>query len=510
MLRKILDYQLAFTQKGKPLERLYPVVQALDTFLFEAPINTRRAPHVRDAIDVKRWMLTVVYALIPCILMSIWNTGLQSYVYSSGDFKLMDEYLKSAQSFQGYVDFTTLNHRFWLILKEGLSIVLPIILISYAVGGLVEAIYAVVRKHEISEGFLVTGMLYALILPSTIPYWMLAICIAIGNILSKEVFGGVGMNIVNPALACRAFLFFTFPGRMSGDVWVGQNASTVRESLLKMNKEAKTSALDGYSQATPLGKFNISSEIKRIHVDTLATNDLGSHVETFPAIEKQFAKWNELGQHQATLTQLNSEQMKQFITSGINEGGLGLSVGYYEDAYHFSSLNYGLGHNGDLNFFFGDRLGSLGETSVLGCLIGAIFLIWTGVASWRTILGMILGAFATASLFELGAHFLGGDGGAWNPATMGFPAYKHLLLGGFAFGTIFMATDPVSSPSLKLARWIYGALAGVVTIVIRAINPAYPEGVMLAILMANVFAPLIDRIVLKSSLRRRKPQYVNR
>jgi Na+-transporting NADH:ubiquinone oxidoreductase subunit B len=183
---------------------------------------------------------------------------------------------------------------------------------------------------------------------------------------------------------------------------------------------------------------------------------------------------------------------------------LGLSTGNYEDAYHFASLNYGLGHNGDWNFFLGDRLGSMGETSILACLIGAFVLILTRVGSWRTMAGMTLGAFITALLFEMGARLFGLEGGAWNPATFAFPAYKHLLLGGLAFGIIFMATDPVSSPGMKLARWIYGALAGVVTLIIRAINPAYPEGVMLAILMANVFAPLIDYYVAQFSRKRRR------
>jgi Na+-transporting NADH:ubiquinone oxidoreductase subunit B len=495
MLRRLLDYQLSLTEKGKPLHRLRPLVDATDTFLYEAPLNTQRAPHIRDAIDVKRWMLIVVFALLPCILVAIWNTGLQSFVYSSGDYKLMNEYLASANSFSTYFDFAFKDNRYLTILKNGLAALLPIVLISYVVGGLCETLFAIVRKHEITEGFLVTGILYALILPPTIPYWMVAVGVAAGVILGKEVFGGSGMNIVNPALACRAFLFFTFPGKMSGDVWVGTNPTTVRESLLKMNQDAQTTALDGYSQATRLARFNISPEIKRIHVDAIASNDLGSSVGTYPTIEQHFTQWNGAGQHQATLTQLEPSQLQNFVTSPLAEGGLGLSPGNYDDAYHFSSLNYGLGHDSDWNWFFGDKLGCMGETSVLACLIGAFILIWTGVGSWRTMCGMALGAYFTALFFELGSHFFGTQGGAWNPATLGFPAYKHLLLGGLAFGIVFMATDPVSSPSMKLGRWIYGALAGIVTIVIRAINPAYPEGVMLAILMANVFAPLIDYYV---------------
>ena len=497
MLRRILDYQLSLTEKGKILHRFRPLIEATDTFLYEAPINTRKGPHIRDAVDIKRWMIIVVFALIPCILMAIWNTGLQSFVYSSGDYKIMNEYLAGASSLQGYFDFVMKDNRYLSIIWEGLIALLPVIIITYAVGGLCEALFAMVRQHDMTEGFLVTGILYVLILPSTIPYWMVAVGVATGVILGKEVFGGSGMNIVNPALACRAFLFFTFPGRMSGDVWVGTNPTAIRESLLNMNQDAHTTSLDGYSQATRLARYNVTPEIKRIHVDAIASNDLGSKIGTYPAIENQFNQWNEAGQHQATLTQLKPDQLREFVTSPLTEGGLGLSTGNYEDAYHFASLEYGLGHNGDWNFFLGDRLGSMGETSVIACLIGAIILIWTGVGSWRTMAGMTLGAFFTALLFEMGAHFFGPEGGAWNPAVLGFPAYKHLLLGGLAFGIVFMATDPVSSPSMKLARWIYGALAGVVTIVIREINPAYPEGVMLAILMANVFAPLIDYYVIR-------------
>lgn len=495
MLRRILDYQLSLTEKGKPLHRLRPLVEATDTFLYEAPTNSRKGPYIRDAVDIKRWMMIVVFALIPCILMAVWNTGLQSFVYSSGDYKLMNEYLAGANSLSGYFDFAFKDHRYLTIIKQGLIALLPIVVITYAVGGLCEALFAIVRQHDITEGFLVTGILYALILPSSIPYWMVAVGVATGVILSKEVFGGSGMNIVNPALACRAFLFFTFPGKMSGDVWVGTNPTVIRQSLLKMNQEAHTTAFDGYSQATQLGRFNISPEIKRIHVDAIASNDFGSKLGTYPTIEKQFNQWNETNQHHATLSQLQPSQLREFVTSPSSEGGLGLSPGNYEDAYHFAALNYGLGHNGNWNFFLGDKLGCMGETSVLACILGAIFLIWTGVGSWRTMVGMTLGAFLTAFLFQIGSHYFGADGGAWNPATFGFPAYKHLLLGGLAFGIVFMATDPVSSPSMKISRWIYGAFAGLVTIIIRVINPAYPEGVMLAILMANVFAPLIDYYV---------------
>lgn len=502
MLRKFLDYQLSLVEKGKPLHWLQPLVTAGDTFLFEAPINTSKGPHIRDTIDVKRWMMIVVIALIPCILWAIWNTGLQSFVYTSGNSKLITEYLTSSLSFDGYINFAMKDERYLTILKLGLMAVLPLILITYAVGGMWEAIFAIVRGHEISEGFLVTGILYVLILPSTIPYWMAAVGVSVGVIFSKEIFGGVGMNIVNPALACRAFLFFTFPGKMSGDVWVGTNPTVVRKSLIEMNQEAHTSSLDGFSQASNLTKFNVTQEIKRIHVDAIATNDLGSDVGTYHAIEKHFDQWNTLGDHQATLGQLSQDQLRNFVTSPLAEGGLGLSSGYYEDAYHFSALNYGIGHNNDWGFFFGDKIGSIGETSTLACLLGAIYLIYTGVGSWRTMVAMGLGAYFTALLLELLSKNFGVDSGAWNPAQLALPAYKHLLLGGLAFGIVFMATDPVSSPSMPGAKWVYGIFCGLITVIIRVINPAYPEGVMLAILMGNVFAPLFDYYAARSYRKR--------
>jgi Na+-transporting NADH:ubiquinone oxidoreductase subunit B len=502
MLRKFLDFQLSLTDKGKPLEKLRPLITAADTFLYEAPFNTTKGPHIRDAIDVKRWMLLVVVALIPCILMAIWNTGLQSFVYSSGDYRLMNEYLSSATSLDSYFAFAAKDNRYLTILKEGLVAFIPIVIITYAIGGMWEALFAVLRGHEISEGFLVTGILYALILPPTIPYWMAAVGVSAGVVLGKEVFGGSGMNIVNPALACRAFLFFTFPSRMTGNIWAGTNPTTVRESLVKMNQDAQTSTIDGFTQATPLSQFNVSSEIKRIHVDAIASNTLGDQVNNIETVRNHFDKWNAAGDHHANLGELTQEQLRGFITSPITEGGLGLSSGYYEDAYAFSSLQYGVGHNNDWNFFLGDRLGSMGETSVLACLLGAFFLIYTGIGSWRTMLSMGLGAYLCALLFELGSKFFGVDHGAWNPAALGFPAYKHLILGGFALGAVFMATDPVSSPSISSAKWIYGLFCGIVTIIIRGINPAYPEGVMLAILIGNTFAPLFDYYAAKSYRKR--------
>lgn len=503
MLRKLLDFQLSLVEKGKPLHKLRPLVTAGDTFLYEAPINTSKGPHIRDAVDVKRWMLIVVIALIPCILAAIWNAGVQNLVYTSGDYKLMNEFITASSSWDSYWAFVAKEDRYLTILKLGSMAFFPLLFISYAVGGMWEALFAIVRGHEISEGFLVTGILYVLVLPTTIPYWMAAVGVSAGVVLGKEIFGGSGMNIVNPALACRAFLFFTFPGKMSGEIWVGTNPTSVRESLVRMNQEAHTSSIDGYTQATKLAQFNVSQEIKRIHVDAIATNNLGKDVGTYDTIQHHFDKWNATTNQHATLGQLSQDQLRSFVTTPQIDGGLGLSPGYYEDAYRFSSLNYGLGDNHDWGFFLGNKLGCLGETSVLACLLGAFYLIYTGVGSWRTMVAMGLGAYICALLFEWGSKSFGVDGGSWNPAQYAFPAYKHLLLGGLAFGLVFMATDPVSSPSMNSAKWMYGIFCGVIAIVIRGVNPAYPEGVMLAILMGNVFAPLFDYYAAQNFRKRR-------
>lgn len=508
MLRKLLEYKLSFFEKGKPLHPLRPFVSAADAFFYEAAENTRKGPHIRDAIDLKRWMIMVVLALLPCVFMAIWNTGLQKFVYASGDYKLMSEYLDASVSFGSYVDFALKENRFLTIFQLGAMAFFPVMIISYAVGGIWEGIFACARRHEIAEGFLVTGLLYPLVLPPTIPYWMVAVGVSAGVILSKELFGGTGMNIINPALACRAFLFFTFPNKMSGDVWVGTNPTVVAKSLFKMNQDTAGSGLDGFTQATPLGIYNITEEVKRIHVDAIASNTVGSNVGTFEVLKQKFAKWSTMGGHDGVLGFLTPEQTKSFVTSSVTSGGLGLAPENYQAAYEFSSLQYGVGHLSDAHFFFGDLLGSMGETSVLACLLGALFLIYVGVGSWRTMVAVVVGAFATALLFQLGAENLGLDSGAWNPAKFAFPAYKHLLLGGLAFGLVFMATDPVSSPGMNRAKWIYGLTIGALVIVIRAINPAYPEGTMLAILLGNVFAPLIDHYAVRNYRRVRRVRAV--
>lgn len=505
MLRKLLDYQLSFVEKGKPLHKLRPLISAADTFFYEAPVNTQKqGPHIKDAVDLKRWMSIVVLALVPAILMAIWNTGLQKLVYSSGNYLLMDEFLNASSTFQGYLDFVTKENRYLTIIGYGAMAFFPVMIISYAVGGICEGFFACLRGHEIAEGFLVTGMLYPLVLPPTIPYWMVAVGVAAGVIISKEIFGGTGMNILNVALTSRAFLFFTFPNKMSGDVWVGTNPTTVRESISTMNATANLGAIDGYSQATPLAVYNISDEIKRVHVDAIASNTVGSNVSTVDTIQPLFKQWADTTGQTAQLGNLTAEQLQSFVTSPMASGGLGLAPENYHAAHDFASLQNGFGQFTDSNFFFGNQLGCFGETSTLACLIGAFILIYTGVGSWRTMAGTLLGALVTALLFQLGANFLGADGGAWNSAKFALPAYKHLIMGGFAFGLVFMTTDPVTHPALNGAKWLFGILVGVFVIMIRAINPAFPEGMMLAILLGNVFAPLIEYYAVRNYRRGRR------
>jgi Na+-transporting NADH:ubiquinone oxidoreductase subunit B len=502
MFRKFLDFQLTFFEKGKKWQRLRPLVSALDAFCYEPALNTKQRPFIRDAVDVKRWMMLVVIALLPAILMAIWNSGLQKMVYGSGDYQLMNEYLRASTSFQGYFSFAFENYRYLTILKYGAMAFLPLVFISYTVGGICEGIFAIIRGHEIAEGFLVTGILYPLVLPPTIPYWMAALGIIFGVVIGKEIFGGTGMNILNPALTARAFLFFTFPGKMTGDLWVGTNPTHISDSLNKMNAEAKLSEVDGYSQATPLGTFNAAiPEVKRIHVDAIAANSLGKKVGTYEVIEQHLQQWNAIGEQKTTLGEMTLDQMRSFVTGPLEDGGLGLLPGNFLSANQFAETSYGLGKFSDGNLFWGNMLGSMGETSVFACLLGAFFLIYTGIGSWRIMLSYGIAAYIVAFFFQFASTHFGLDSGAWNPAKFAMPAYRHLLIGGLAFGLVFMATDPVSAPSMNMSKWIYGAFIGLITIMIRMINPAFPEGVMLAILFANVFAPLIDYYVVRNYRR---------
>ncbi len=501
MLRRLLDFQLSFFEKGKPLYKMRPLVSAIDTFCYEPPLNAKRRPFVRDAVDLKRWMFLVVIALLPTILMAIWNSGVQQFVYGSASASLLEDYLQASTSFSGYFGFT-LPHAA-TILRMGAFAFLPIMLISYGVGGLCEAFFASVRGHEIAEGFLVTGMLYPLILPASIPYWQAAVGIAFGVIVGKELFGGTGMNILNPALTARAFLFFTFPGNMSGDIWVGTNNYEISQSVNKINQEAKKTEVDGYSEASALQGFNqAGTDIKRIHVETIATNQVGDKVRLYPLIEKRFDQWKKSTKSEAVLGKLSLDEMRAFLTSPPSTGGLGLLPANLTAAYGYMETLYGFDKFSNGNLFFGNIPGSMGETSTFACLLGACLLLLVGVGSWRTMLSFGIAAFAVAFIFQFFATYTGADMGAWNPAKFALPAWRHLMMGGLAFGLVYMATDPVSSANLNASKWLYGGLIGLLTIIIRVINPAYPEGVMLAILFANVFAPLFDYYAVRSYRRR--------
>ena len=311
------------------------------------------------------------------------------------------------------------------------------------------------------------------------------------------------MNILNPALTARAFLFFTFPGKMTGDVWVGSNPTTISKSLQQMDTAAGLNEIDGYTQATPLQGLNGAvSEIKRVHVDAIASHTIGNKAANFELIQTHFDQWKTATDTTADLGSLSSEQLRAFITAPMEQGGFGLMPGNFGAAQSAAESIYGFDRFTDGNLFWGNLLGSMGKTSTFACLLGAFFLIWTGVGAWRTMAAFGIGAFVTAALFHFFSTHFGIDAGAWNPAKFAMPAYRHLLMGGLAFGLVYMATDPVSSPGMRSSKWIYGILIGVITILIREINPAYPEGVMLAILFGNVFAPLIDHYAVRNYRKR--------
>jgi Na+-transporting NADH:ubiquinone oxidoreductase subunit B len=377
--RNLLEKIKPNFEKGGKLEKFYPAYNAFETFLFvpghTAPAN---GAHVRDAIDLKRTMILVVVSLIPCLLFGMWNVGYQHYrALGIADASFIDNFIFGAIK------------------------VMPIVIVSYAVGLGVEFTFAIIRKHQVNEGFLVTGMLIPLILPVDIPLWMVAIATIFAVVIGKEVFGGTGMNILNPALTARVFLFFAYPTKMSGtDVWVNTQVQKGQQ------------VVDGFSGATPLG----------------------------------------------------------------------------DAASGFSDKIPGVWQS-----FVGIIPGSIGETSALACLIGAAILIYTGIGSWRIILSVFIGGFVMAAIFNLfGLNTL-----------MQLSPIHHLVLGGFAFGAVFMATDPVTATQTNTGKYMYGFLIGLLAILLRVFNPAYPEGMMLAILFMNVMAPLIDHYVVQANIRRR-------
>jgi Na+-transporting NADH:ubiquinone oxidoreductase subunit B len=377
-IRKILDTVKKPFGKGEKFEKYAPAINAFDTFLFVPNHTTKHGAHIRDAVDLKRTMITVIIALLPALLYGIYNTGFQYY-----------SQLGSA--------FTTLD----AIIHGSIKIV-PMIAVSYIVGLAIEFAFAIFRGHEVNEGYLVTGILIPMIMPIDIPLWMVGLSVAFAVLIGKEAFGGTGMNILNPALTARAFAFFAYPTYMSGNkVWVSE-----------------ASNVDGVSGETILGM-------------------LASGESAIP--------------------------------------------------YNVSQM------------FYGAIPGSIAETSTLMVLVGAAILIYSGVGSWRIMLGSVLGAAATGLLFNLwGANEL-----------MNFSWFNHLIVGGFAFGVVFMATDPVSAAQTTKGKWIYGVLVGLFCILIRVFNPAYPEGVMLAILLMNVFAPTIDHYVIEANIKKRLNRKLN-
>lgn len=430
MLRKaILGLGKLYKEPGAPLHKLWPLFDAIETFLF-TPSHTapKRGPHVRDYVDLKRVMWTVIVALVPCALFSIYNIGYQHFAALAQVATEASPYPQQIGWLQWLVFGSGYSPNlqapgFWDLVVFGLQKLIPIVFVSYFVGLNIEGLFAVLRKEEISEGYLVTGILIGLIVPPSVPLWQLALAVAFAVVLAKEVFGGTGQNIFNVALIARAFLFFAYPAQMSGDfVWVAGNG--------------KFGLIDGYSGPTPL---SLAANAK------LAAN----HLPT--------------------------EGIENLVPS---------AAAAVEAKYSFADL------------FFGLVPGSIGETSTLCILVGALLLVVTGVGSWRTMLSGVIGLVVMSLVMNLLAGNMDGIGG--------YPPHWHLVSGGFAFGIVFMATDPVSSPETDRGKWIYGFLIGATTVLVRAVNPAYPEGVMLAILLLNAFAPTIDYFVMRANVARRK------
>lgn len=391
-----LDALMEASHKVGPLKALHRAIEANDTFVRTPKKVTETRVHVRDGLDTKRLMSTVIVALIPCLLFAIYNAGYQKLngITETGGFTL------------GSIEPNTINY-----MIHGAYHILPMVAITYFIGLHIEMIFACVRDHEVNEGFLVSGMLIPLTMPPDAPLWMIAVSTAFGVIVGKEVFGGTGMNFLNPALTARAFMFFSYPTAISGDqVW-------------KAVDVAKDKVVDGYSAATPL-----------LEATSVRGEDIVGH--------------------------LNSK------------------------GFSFSDM------------FLGLIPGSAGETSTAIILLGAFILIITGVGSLRIMLSTVVGALVMGWIFNIFA-------GPESLGIMHIPAYYHIVMGGFAFGTVFMATDPVSAAATPTGRIWYGFFIGVLAVLIRVVNPAYPEGMMLAILFMNMFAPFFDHYVIKGNIKRR-------
>ncbi len=397
MLRSMLDKLEPHFVKGGKYEKMYPLYEAIDTGLYSPPNVTNNTAHVRDGIDLKRIMITVWICTFPALFFGMYNIGLQANeAIAAGAGTAIEGWREWLIALLGGGAHNAAS--VWDNMVFGAAYFLPVYATVFIVGGFWEVLFATIRKHEVNEGFFVTSVLFALILPPSIPLWQVALGISFGVVIGKEIFGGTGKNFLNPALTGRAFLFFAYPADMSGNaVWT---------------------AVDGFSGATALGTA--------------------------------------------------AEQ-------GVVNGQIG-------DITWFDA-------------FFGLIQGSMGETSTLAILIGGVVLMTMGIASWRIVLGVFLGMVATTLLFN-------GIGSDTNP-MMAMPWYWHLVVGGFAFGMIFMATDPVSASMTNKGKFVFGALIGFMVVMIRVINPAFPEGMMLAILFANLFSPLIDHFVVQANIKRR-------
>jgi len=392
IIKDVFDKYKPLFDRGGKFEKLMPLFETFETLCFVPDeVTPLKGAQIRDAVDLKRMMMTVIIAMVPALLFGIWNVGHQHSLATGETMSFMQQ------------------------IGLGLMVVLPIVVVSYGTGLTVEFIFGIKKGHALNEGFLVSGMLIPLVMPPTIPLWQVAVATVFAVIIGKEVFGGTGMNIFNVALTARAFLYFAYPSQISGDVWTYLGDKT---------------PIDGYTGGTTLA---IANEV--------SVSNAGA------------------------------------VTDALATTNAALSA----DFYSFSNL------------FFGFIPGSIGETSTLMVLIGAAILILTGVGSWKIIAGVFGGAYLTGVLFNvIGVN-----------EFMLMPAHYHLVIGGLAFGAVFMATDPVTATQTEKGKWIYGILIGVLTVIIRVFNPAYPEGIMLAILLMNTFAPLIDFYIVKANKQRR-------
>jgi len=387
IVKKLLDYTRPKFEAGGPLEKFYALFEATDTILFSTDKVTESGPHIRDSIDIKRVMILVVVALLPLYFFGAVNIGFHTGLA------------------QG------LNYGWSKNLIIGFKVILPLLLVAFGTGAFWEILFAVIRKHEINEGFLVTCALIPLIMPPSIPLWQVAVATSFGIVIGKEIFGGVGMNIFNPALVARAFIFFAYPAKISGDkVWIA--------------------GVEGYSGATALA---------------------------IPAAQ-------------------NNENAVSLLS-------------------HFSQFDYSW-----WNMFIGWIPGSIGETSKILIIVGALFLVITKIANYRVMAGAVIGLVVTAYLTNFMAPYS-------SNTMLNLPPHYHLVMGGFLFAVAFMVTEPVTGSHTDSGRWIYGFLIGFLTVVIRAINPAYPEGTMLAILLMNAFSPLIDWFMVRRNIKKRITRY---